>query len=223
MIVYQGTSSLFRRDVINGLISSKIDHLFEELGIPRENYAEYTSWRNSLPRMANILTDSRISDEVEVAIEFQIPLTSKRVDFMIAGNNGVSDNVVIVELKQWKKCTATSRENVVIAFTGGEDREVAHPSQQAFAYAKLIENFNEDVFYNQIHLIPCAYLHNYENQYRSEILHPKYNEAIESAPVFLMEDGEALQNFIAKYVSKPSNKKLYDIIDHGKLKPSKAL
>ena len=223
MIVYQGTNSLFRRDVINGLISSKIDHLFEELGIPRENYAEYTSWRNSLPRMANILTDSRISDEAEVAIEFQIPLTSKRVDFMIAGNNGVSDNVVIVELKQWEKCTATSRENVVIAFTGGEDREVAHPSQQAYAYAKLIENFNEDVINNHISLIPCAYLHNYESQFRSEILHPKYNEAIESAPVFLMEDGEALQNFIAKYVTKPSNKKLYDIIDHGKLKPSKAL
>lgn len=223
MIVYQGTSSLFRRDTISGLISSKIDHLFEELGVPRENYAEYASWKNSLPRMANILSDCRISGDTEVAIEFQIPLTSKRVDFMIAGTNGISDNVVIVELKQWEKCTATSRENVVIAFTGGEDREVAHPSQQAYAYAKLIENFNEDVQYNQIHLIPCAYLHNYENQYRNEILHPKYNEAIESAPIFLMEDGEALQDFIAKYVNKPSNKRLYDIIDHGKLKPSKAL
>lgn len=223
MIVYQGTSSAFKRDVINGLISSKIDRLFVELGIPRENYSEYTSWVNSLPRMANILTDARIDNSVEVAIEFQIPLTSKRVDFMIAGSNGLSDNVVIVELKQWKKCMATSRENVVVAHTGGEEREVAHPSQQAFAYAKLIENFNEDVINQHISLIPCAYLHNYESQYKNEILHPKYYEAIESAPVFLMEDGEALQNFIAKYVTKPSNKKLYDIIDHGKLKPSKAL
>lgn len=223
MIVYQGTSSSFRRDVVNGVISQKIDHLFAELGIPRENYAEYASWRNSLPRMANILSDTRISGDTEVAIEFQIPLTSKRVDFMIAGTNGSSDNVVIVELKQWEKCSATSRENVVIAYTGGENREVAHPSQQAYAYAKLIENFNEDVAYNHIGLIPCTYLHNYESQYKSEILHPKYNEAIESAPVFLMEDGEALQNFIVKYVNKPSNKNLYDIIDHGKLKPSKAL
>lgn len=223
MIVYQGTNSLFRRDVINGLISSKIDHLFEELGIPKENYAEYSSWKNSLPRMANILCDSRISEEAEVAIEFQIPLTSKRVDFMIAGNNGVSDNVVIVELKQWEKCLATSRENVVIAFTGGEDREVAHPSQQAFAYAKLIENFNEDVINENINLYPCAYLHNYESEFRNQILNPKYSEAIESAPVFLMEDGDKLQDFIAKYVCNKSNKKLYEIIDNGKLKPSKAL
>lgn len=223
MIVYQGTNSLFRRDVVNGLISSKIDHLFEELGIPKENYAEYSSWKNSLPRMANILSDSRISEEAEVAIEFQIPLTSKRVDFMIAGNNGVSDNIVIVELKQWEKCLATSRENVVIAFTGGEDREVAHPSQQAFAYAKLIENFNEDVINENINLYPCAYLHNYENEFRNQILNPKYSEAIESAPVFLMEDGDKLQDFIAKYVCNKSNKKLYEIIDNGKLKPSKAL
>lgn len=223
MIVYQGSSREFKADVINGVISDRINNIFEELGLPKESYSEYTSWKNSLPRMAMILNDPRISDDVEVAIEFQIPLTSKRVDFMIAGSNGDSDNVVVVELKQWDKCKATSRENIVLAYTGGAEREVPHPSQQAYAYAKLIENFNEDIFNENISLIPCAYLHNYEEKYKDEIYHPKYSEAIEAAPIFLMQNSLDLQAFIAKYVNKPSNKKLYDIIDHGKLKPSKAL
>lgn len=64
---------------------------------------------------------------------------------MIGGRDGKNENVVVVELKQWETCTATSRENVVKTYTGGALREVAHPSQQAYSYAKLIENFNESV------------------------------------------------------------------------------
>lgn len=51
--------------------------------------------------MSNVLTDGDISDDVSVAIEYQIPRTSKRVDFIIAGSdNNENDNVIIVELKQ---------------------------------------------------------------------------------------------------------------------------
>ena len=80
-----------------------------------------------------IISNRAIDDGVQVALEYQIPLTSKRVDFMVAGTDGHRDNVVIIELKQWETCQATSRENVVKAFTGGALRDVAHPSQQAYS------------------------------------------------------------------------------------------
>lgn len=223
MIVYSGTKYSFQRDVINGNLAKKLDNLFVELGIGREGIAEFNSWKASLPRMALITSDSRIDDNVQVALEYQIPLTSKRVDFMVGGSDGNKDNIVVVELKQWEKCQATSRENVVIAFTGGANREVAHPSQQAYSYAKLIEHFNEDVRNNGIGLIPCAYLHNYTDEYRNQICHEKYSEAIHDAPIFLASDGTRLTDFLVKYVSHPTEKKLFDIIEHGKLKPSKAL
>lgn len=205
------------------MIANRLDSLFVQFGILRESYSEFNSWKSSLPRMSLAIADSRISDDVQVALEYQIPLTSKRVDFMVAGTDGARDNVVIVELKQWENCSATSRDNVVIAYTGGANREVAHPSQQAYSYARLIEHFNESVRENNIGLIPCAYLHNYKECNRSSICHKKYDEAIADAPIFLQEDGEYLTDFIAKYVSKPSNKKLFDIIEHGKLKPSRSL
>ena len=223
MIVYSGTKKSFQRDVINGMIASRLDLLFSDLGVTKESAAEFRSWEQSLPRMGVIVSDRRIDDDVKVALEYQIPLTSKRVDFMVGGNDGVRDNVVIVELKQWDDCEATQQENVVKAFTGGAKRDVAHPSQQAYSYAKLIENFNEDVRINNIGLIPCAYLHNFKESNRSHICHEKYSEAIADAPVFLQEDSVALSEYIAKYVPNPSEKDLFDIIENGKLKPSKAL
>ncbi|MCI5631280.1 MAG: DUF2075 domain-containing protein [Bacilli bacterium] len=223
MIVYNETKAKFQSDVFNGVIAKNIENLFDKLGINGGQLSEYRSWKESLPRMSTIIADNRIDDNVNVAIEFQIPLTSKRVDFMIGGRNENSDHIVVIELKQWEKCHATNRENVVNAFTGGANRDVAHPSQQAYSYAKLIENFNESVQEENIELNPCAYLHNYEEKYRNEICHNDYNEIVKLAPVFLMEDAAKLREFIVKYVNKPSDKKLFDIIDYGKLKPSKSL
>ncbi len=173
--------------------------------------------------MAMILSDSMIPDDCQVAIEYQIPLTSKRVDFMVGGNDGNHDNVVIVELKQWEKCEATSRENVVKAFTGGAERYVAHPSQQAYSYAKLIENLNETVRQEKISMIPCTYLHNYLDEYRNQICHKAYKDIISESPVFLKCDGTNLQQYLIRYIKRKPNKELFEIIEHGKLKPSKSL
>lgn len=133
MIVYAGSKKSFQSELINGGIGRRLDDLFRKLGMPRESYAEFRSWESSLPRIGMIISNRAIDDEVQVALEYQIPLTSKRVDFMVAGTDGHRDNVVIIELKQWETCQATSRENVVKAFTGGALRDVAHPSQQAYS------------------------------------------------------------------------------------------
>lgn len=223
MIVYQGTCSSFHTDVINGVIGKKIDSIFCELGIRKEQHAELVSWNNSLPRMSLLLQCNDIPQDAEVAIEFQIPLTSKRVDFMIAGNDGFNDNVVVVELKQWEKCEVTDFENVVNTYTGGADRDVVHPSLQAYSYAKLIQNLNEEVQNRQIQMLPCAYLHNYQEKFRDKLCDARYKEIIKLSPIFLMEDGLKLRNYVSKYIKKPPIKHLFEIIDNGKIKPSKEL
>lgn len=223
MLVYSGTKESFITDALNGTIANSLDELFFQFGIKKESRSEFNSWKNSLQRMALVMSDKRIDNDVQIAIEYQIPLTSKRVDFMAGGNDGVNDNVVIVELKQWESCESTDKVNVVKTYLNNSICEVVHPSQQVYSYAKLIENFNETIRIENIHLYPCAFLHNYDEKYKNEILNAKYQEAIDDAPVFLAKDGEKLQEYIVKYVSKASNKKLFDIIDNGKLKPSKSL
>lgn len=224
MIVYENTKGGFIKDVRDGYIADKIEESFANLKISHANKAEYRAWANSLMYMRNAIDDEEISDDCKLAIEYQIPLTSKRVDFLIAGTDEFdNNNVVIVELKQWENCTPTQREDVVYAFTGGADRAVTHPSYQAYSYAKIIENFNEDVYKEKITLKPCAYLHNFREENRENIEHVNYKEAIEQAPIFLSKDIVKLREFIKTYIKKRDNIDILMKIENGKLRPAKAL
>jgi DUF2075 family protein len=224
MLVYSGTKKSFSTDIRDGNIAKIIDDKLSSLGINQGGLSQFTSWQNSLPQMYFILDDKEISDDIEVSIEYQIPLTSRRVDFLIAGSNEQNkDHVMIIELKQWQKAKKISREFLVETFTGGSNRVVVHPSQQAYSYAKLIENFNESIQEQKIQLVPCAYLHNYDESYRDEITGPEYQAVIDEAPIFLANDRSELRRFVKAHTKNKPTKDLFKIIEHGKLKPSKAL
>lgn len=224
MLIYQNTKGGFINDVRDGIIANKIQKEFQLHNINHNNNAEYRAWENSLQYMRNVLDDDDISNDCALAIEYQIPLTSKRVDFLIAGlDENDNKNIVVVELKQWESSKETSRTDVVLAFTGGGERAVCHPSYQAYSYAKIIENFNEDIYKDHISLKPCAYLHNYKEENRANIDNEHYKEAISCAPIFLHDDLVKLRLFIKQYIKKKDNVDLLMKIENGKLKPAKAL
>lgn len=224
MIIYENTRGGFIGDVRTGLIAAKVENAFLQHGISHHNDAEYRAWTNSLMFMRNVLDDDDIPVDASLAIEYQIPLTSKRVDFLLAGKDlRGTENVVVIELKQWEDSGKTSRPDVVTAYTGGANRAVCHPCYQAYSYAKMIENFNEDVYKRNIQLHPCAYLHNYRESNRSHIDNDLYHEALSLAPVFLEADVAKLRNFIKTYIKEKDGINLLMKIDHGKLKPAKAL
>ena len=225
MIVYSGTLKQFSSDVLMGIIADRIEECFSMNGFNHHNDAEYRAFNNSLMVMNNVLcNNSGIDQDIHVAIEYQIPLTSKRVDFLITGyDQRDKENVVIVELKQWEECSATTRDDVVTTFVGGAVRAVSHPCYQAYSYAKAIESFNETVREKDIVLHPCAFCHNYKDEYIDQIKHPKYQQAIELAPLFLKKDQVALREFVKKYITKPDNGEILYTIENGKIKPSVAL
>ncbi len=224
MLIYTGTLKNFNNDVINGLIADKIEEEFKKHNFYHHNNAEYRSWSNSLARLSLLLNHDSINQDVKIAIEYQIPFTAKRVDFLITGlDDNNKKNAVIIELKQWEQCTATAKEDVVLTFLAGTEREVTHPSYQAYSYAKAIECFNKTVRDEDIKLYPCAFLHNYKKEYNDQINNPIYSTAISLAPLFLEYDSVKLQYFIKKYVTKPDNGQILYQIDNGKIKPSVSL
>lgn len=175
-------------------------------------------------QMKNVLNVTDFLHDIHIAIEYNIPNTSKRVDFIITGlDENDTPQAVIVELKQWEQAERTSRRDLVTTYVGGSLRQVTHPSYQAYSYAKTIENYNSYITKNQIVLTPSAYLHNYKEEYRDELDNPLYDHIIKEAPIFLKKDIEKLRNFIKRYIKKPDNGELLYQIDHGKIKPSKAL
>lgn len=227
MIVYEDSKRCFVEDIKSNCIADKITAKIRERGINAGHEREYISWQNSLQFMRNIVDDNDIDDEVRIAIEYNIPLTSKRVDFIICGadaNN--NDNVVVVELKQWQKAevVADDMHYCVKTFVGGNNRIVCHPSYQAYSYACFIRNYSQTVLDDGINLIPCAYLHNYDPDFKQTISNSIYKEWVSEAPFFIRNETEQFSAFVKKYVTRrSSNGDLLYEIDHGRLKPTKAL
>lgn len=87
MIVYQSTKEGFLDDVLHNEIDTKINQaFFEHLG-RHTSPNEVLSWTNSMMHMSNVLMDGEIAADAGISIEFQIPLTSNRIDFIITGLN----------------------------------------------------------------------------------------------------------------------------------------
>lgn len=224
MIVYSNTINDFNHDVDSGLIATKIQDKLIESGYNHNNESEFASWENSLLHMNQVLFHPIINQNLHVAIEYNIPNTSKRVDFIISGlNENDEPKVIIVELKQWEKAQRTSREDLVTTYIGNGIRPVTHPSYQAYSYAKVIENFNSYIDEEKIEIMPLTFLHNYKEEFRQELDNDLYNNIIKLAPIFLQRDKIKLREFISQHVKKSDHGKLLYEIDHGKIRPSKAL
>lgn len=227
MIVYNDTKKQFVDDVRCNVIADKILTLVRERGINAGQDAEFASWQNSMNFMRNIVDDREIDDEVRIAIEYNIPLTSKRVDFIISGaDQNDRDNVVIVELKQWQKAEKVddSMHYSVRTYVGNSNRIVCHPSYQAYSYARFISNYSEDVAAGSIGVTPCAYLHNFSPEFKSVLSDSIYREWYDAAPFFIKNEFKEFSDFVKKFISRKSSRGdlLYDI-EHGRLRPTKSL
>jgi len=70
---------------------------YESKGLGIGSESEVRSWENSFQYMYKVLQGSDVPDGAGVAIEFKIPLTSRRIDFLISGyDTQGNSNVAIV-------------------------------------------------------------------------------------------------------------------------------
>ena len=226
MLVYEGIKSGFIDDVDLGIIADKIRNKYIEVMKKRPSAPEFNSWKNSMQYMRGVLSDNDIPNNTGIAIEYNIPPTGCRIDFMMSGYNKNKSNVVIVELKQWDKATEVKEMDGIYkvkTYTGGGLRDVNHPSYQAMTYANLIKDYNEVVQLKDINVVPCAYLHNYYFEDDDTLLSNNYKEYTDKAPLFGHNDVLKLRNFIKKYIEAGDDGNILYEIDHGRIRPSKML
>lgn len=224
MIIYQAIKSEFIKDVNDRDIESVILDKFKFKTGYKVGNAELQSWKNSLGYMSRVLSDQEIPDDCGIAIEYGLPQTSKRVDFILTGRNENNiDHAIIIELKQWESAQKTEKDGVVVTRLANGEREVNHPSYQAWSYAATLNDFNEAVEQDKIQLRPCAYLHNYiDDGIINDVF---YSEYLNSAPVFLKgeQEREKLRSFIKQHVKYGDSSEIMYKIEGGKIRPSKSL
>lgn len=225
MIVYSSNKKQFMNHVENDYIACAIDEFYRDK-IGKSNHKEFKSWDNSMQYLYKVLNTNEISDDCTIAIEYRIPASAKRIDFLISGlDENDKENVVIVELKQWENVEKVKDEDgLVKTFLGNSKRKTVHPSYQAWTYAALIEDYNESAQEGKIILHPCAYLHNYIKVNEDDpILDDEYKDYLEKAPVYRKGEAMKLREFISKFVKKGDNGTALYEIENGKIRPSKSL
>lgn len=237
MLVYAGDKQQFLHDVRTNAIDRKIEDLMATKLHKRVGSSEKQSWINSLTHMQNILLDPEIPQDSGVAIEFAIPNTSKRVDFIISGlDEHNRHNAVIIELKQWSEVSPLEAVDQLLlaeeeaeikhvkTFLGGGKHKAVHPSYQAWSYRAFITDYNSSVEDVPIALQSCAYLHNYYSKAQNDPLFmPYFSGLLEQSPLFCRSDAEQLCSFIKKYIRKGDAKQTLYYIENGTIRPSKSL
>lgn len=222
MIIYHASKADFSEDILADRIDSKILNLFKTRLKRSVAQNELTSFRNSLQYMDKVIADEGIPDDCGVALEYHLPQSSKRVDFILTGCGlNDKDSLVIVELKQWTEASVTDQDAMVSTRIGGKERETLHPSYQAWSYASYLENLSETIEKEKINLIPCAYLHNCREEHA--IKDNRYKDYLSKAPAFIRGDALKLREFIKQHVKSGDKKNLLYRIDQGRIRPTKKL
>lgn len=224
MIIYQASKSEFLHHALRDDVEDVVSRHFRSATGHSVGPSEMQSWKHSLLEMAKVLGDEEIPEDAGVAIEYQLPQTSKRIDFVITGEDAAArTTVMIIELKQWSESRRSDKDAIVWARRGGRagEREGTHPSYQAWSYAAYLQDFNTAVQDGGMALQPCAYLHNHPRD--GEIDHPHYRQHLARAPLFLARERAKLQAFIREHVRHGDRKGALYAIENGRIRPSKML
>ncbi len=225
MLVYSGLKTDFLNSVEEGTIASEIEKtIYEKMGRKTPD-SEFRSWENSLQSMYIVMNDPQIPGNSGVAIEYNIPQTSKRVDFIVSGYDRTDNpSVVIIELKQWQELKAVpGMDALVETYVGQAMRQVVHPSYQAWSYAQLIKDYNSTVQDKNITISPCAYLHNYARTDNDPLYSSWYEDYLKDAPAFTKGQNNKLREYIRTHIVKGDDKEVLYFVDNGKIRPSKSL
>jgi DUF2075 family protein len=222
MIVYKETKENFIRDVFEKNIEDVVSIAVKTCLGKNVGISEYQSWANSLPQVESILKDPDIPNNAGIAIEFSIPRTQNRIDFIITGCNEFGKKIIIlIELKQWSQAQLTSKDGIINTRFAHGKKDTLHPSYQVWSYASLLNSFNTAVYSGDILLNPCVYLHNYKDD--GVISNVFYKDYIQQAPLFFKTDKKALRDHIKNHIKLGDTEDILNLVENGEIRPSKQL
>jgi hypothetical protein len=156
--LYAGSSRDFITDATRNQIAGKLRSAFVDTYHAKPSLQEVQSWQNSLLQMANALQTGSLDDQ-GILLEYQLPLSSRRLDCMITGHDVAGQaQSVIVELKQWgQQVEPSNTEGNVAVWVAGHVRDVLHPSQQVYQYEQYLRDVHSVFIKGEVGLQSCAF------------------------------------------------------------------
>ncbi|MGC9344962.1 MAG: DNA/RNA helicase domain-containing protein, partial [Bacteroidales bacterium] len=224
MRLYEGSTGQFVDDVLMNELTPKLVGKFKEYYGHKPSPSEVTSWNNSLQYVKNLIEANSLNDNA-IALEYELPYTNKRIDCIFFGKNKLgSDNIVVIELKQWSSVEDSEIEGRVYTYINKGLRPVSHPSLQVQGYHNFLKDyvqlFTEDP---GINLESCVYCHNYDKKPDDPLFSIKFEKEIKEFPVFTREDFKKLGDYLKERLSGGRGLDLLNKFRKSPIRPSKKL
>ncbi|MEU3546432.1 DUF2075 domain-containing protein [Streptomyces longwoodensis] len=133
---------------------------FAHLHGHRPGASEVRSWERSIPVLAAALNDAGLGD-VEVMLEYALPLNSKRADAVLAGVHPSTGepSYVVGELKQWGEALP-HEDDPTLCHVGSYTHPVLNPVEQVRRYCDYLVDFNGALAERGHRVSGVAFLHN---------------------------------------------------------------
>lgn len=223
MIIFSCLKKEFDSYVKKGIISNQVYDAYKEKMGKKSQLNQIKAWAHSLPEMMPILSD--LPENVGIAIEFNIPLTSKRVDFVVSGYDANHKPVLLLfELKQWQNAMDVKNQDAVVkTIFSNKEQKSLHPSYQACCYAELLLNYNHFVEEENVQIIPLVYLHNYCISHQDDLFLNKFKKYYTKAPIYGKNEAKELKAVIDDAIRFGDDALIINKIDQSETKPNKKL
>ncbi len=180
--------------------------------------SERKSWDNSLPLLARDLLDAGLGN-VEMLVEYQLPLTSKRADVVLAGvDHGGRDTYLVVELKQWSRAELYEDDPDLVLVEGAPGGPRLHPVLQVRGYCEYLRDFVSVLDGRE--LPGAAYLHNAADLDVEELLTRVDSE---QGRLFTKSRWGAFLDYLREHFSPRPGADAADRLMNSAIRPSKQL
>ncbi|MCF6522718.1 DUF2075 domain-containing protein [Streptomyces sp. JJ36] len=219
-MLFRESAKFVAARLLEGSLALHLSESFVHQHGRRPGAAEERSWARSLPALVHALIEAGL-DDVEVLLEYSLPLTSKRADAVLAGVHPSTGepSYVVVELKQWS-AAQPEEDDPLLCRLDAYPRPVLNPIEQVRGYCEYLLSFNGALERMPRSLAGVAFLHN-----ATEFLVSGLREVPEDAygRMYTGDQRGAFLDFLRSRLAPRPGAEAADRLLQGKVRPSKQL
>jgi len=224
MVIYSKSIKDFNRDISYG-ISGILNDLIKNKLHKFSGKSEIESWNSSLNYFSNILRSCNIDENCTITLEYNLPMTSNRIDLILSGyDKNNKENLIIFELKQWGDINDVPESDYLVeTFINGGLKHVLHPGYQVWSYGQLLKDYNNYIQDKELSIKLAVLLHNYDLGKNDILLNEKFDVFNNGIEFFGKKDEEKLKKYIEDNLSIGDNGRIIQSVDNSSMSPSPKL
>ncbi|MFJ5738417.1 DNA/RNA helicase domain-containing protein [Streptomyces microflavus] len=159
-MLFRDSAAAVAAECHSGALFFRLTEQFVRTHGHKPSSSEVRSWERSIPVLASALNDAGLG-QVEVLLEYGLPLNSKRADAVLAGVHPKTGlpSYVVVELKQWSSAEPDD-DDPSLCRIDSYARAVLNPVDQVRGYCQYLVSFNGVLAEHPERVNGAAYLHN---------------------------------------------------------------